>query len=569
MPGINIIVKKLGNFGKFSNENDQLLYQNQQLSISKSVPYRHYPIQLWENDRFVFVIEGFFYEWIDWKTKIEEFAGRYENAVNRDLLLAEYFADTDAEFVVVVHNKHQNSTIIFNDALGRLQLYIDDKKQSTVVSRNISFIHLVHGLAPEVDAFHERLTFGFTLGTKTLYKEIERLPGGTIIDISGNYITKRQYYFFNYQQLINQTLDPEETIANVRSLLIEALRNRSKYADLNVLALSGGLDSRTVAGAFRMSGLPYSLCTYSDKEGSMQRDVRWAKKVAEKQNLPWKLVHLEDPQVTDFELMFNHKYGLAGLDMTLLVDFYRYLVSLSTRPALYTGDGGDKVFPDLRPGTLFQSEGSIINYAIRSNSKMDPAIAGGILGKDLNHLHKKVGNLIRSYPEPDWDQKYVHFIMDNRVSNWLVEGEDRNRCFLTSFTPFYHIRVFKSLMSVPPHFKKNFHFYGRFLKAISPETCDIPYANWGFDISKKKRIQWTYFKQDLKNTSVGTKINKWRQKDDNYLTKATAAEKELFARFSSTPLVQSTFDIDFIRSLKSFSADNYLSVLTLMKIASL
>lgn len=565
MQGLNLVIYKTGKIPADNVPAGQSIYNDSYISISKNLPYSYYPVNHWETDNYLFITEGYFFEWTDWKNKIEQFANKLFKSDDRAELTKQQFADIDGEFIGVIYNKHQRTIIVFNDVLARFPLYIAESKDYTIISRNIGFISSHIRLSANRLAFLETLTFRYSLGSKTIYNEIERIPGGTIIELAPGVINRQQYHEFNYEDLIDENFNINDALSEIESLFKTAIKNRSNLGDLNIVSLSGGLDSRAVAAGFKKNGLNPRLVCFSDKQGSADTDIKYAGQIASAFNMPLEVVDLPNPSRTDFELLFNIKHGLNGLDMAFILNFFRHLTSLSDRPVLFTGDGGDRVFPDLSPSQFLRSADATVEYIINAYSKMNVETAARILGQDKEELRRKILRVLETYPEKDWRQKYIHFTMESILANLIFEGEDRNRYFLPSGTPFYNVKLFKKLMSAPARLKKNHDLYRRFLLSLAPELSKIPNANWGFDLSQQKKIRWAYFKQELKKTSLGKKLKRILQKDYNCIQHQNTNEHVIFNHLISNENLAVNFDVDYIKKLKHFSQEDLFRVMTLNK----
>ena len=566
MPGLNILITENKPapplYGKWLSDS---------LFVSYDLPYAHYPISEWENNEFIFFTEGYFFEWPAFQPHIERFAADHYSGKPKLQVLNAYFKDLSAEFVLLIHQKSTGKTLVVTDVLGRLPLYYSRRRGQAIISRNIAFFEKTAGAGLQLNkqAALETLSLGFALGSKTLYKDVDRIPGGSFIEIEGPEVKIGQYHSFNYQSMINETIKITEAVEVGRSIFVEALKNRSRYGDLNITPITGGLDSRAVAGGMQKAGLPYEFISFSYSQGSSAGEMTIAAQIAEKHKKPLEVVNLEKPQRQYYNSFFYKKYGLSSWDMTFIAPYLENLKNRSAQPIMFTGDGGDKVFPDLSPGLWVNSLKSLIRYSMQANSRLAGSIAVDIFGVSQNYIPEEIEKLLLSYPEQNLSSKYVRFTMENRVNNWLLEGEDRNRCYLTSFTPFYENKFFRLLMSVPNKFKKDFAFYYRFLKEITPETADLTNSNWGFGLNSRRKIQKAYFIQDVKNTRPGFLLKSLLQKNDNYLSRMDETEQTLYKELRAHPKVKQYFNFDPIEKAKLFDEDNLLYFMTFMKIATL
>jgi asparagine synthase (glutamine-hydrolysing) len=66
------------------------------------------------------------------------------------------------------------------------------------------------------------------------------------------------------------------------------------------------------------------------------------------------------------------------------------------------------------------------------------------------------------------------------------EGEDRNRHFFWSATPFYAFEFFHYAMNCPDRDKQGYRLYREFLAQLHPAAGDIDYADWQAPLSSLK-----------------------------------------------------------------------------------
>jgi asparagine synthetase B (glutamine-hydrolysing) len=132
MAGINITIhKKPGETVHNQVENNgEFLYQSNGFDVSAEMPYPHYPINIWENNEYVFIREGNFFDWIDYKQQCEGIATICFNNNADWSVLRQILGDTDAEFVLVIKKKSDDRFIIVNDVLGRLPLYFSQSNET-------------------------------------------------------------------------------------------------------------------------------------------------------------------------------------------------------------------------------------------------------------------------------------------------------------------------------------------------------------------------------------------------------------------------------------------------------
>ncbi len=167
--------------------------------------------------------------------------------------------------------------------------------------------------------------------------------------------------------------------------------------------------------------------------------------------------------------------------------FFSKIVSDNPRGAVYfSGDGGDKTLPAIQPSRSFGSIEALAAFLFEREAICDIDIVARLCNQDRSAIESEFCNMLRSYPETVLSAKIAHFRIYERGFNWLFEGEDRNRSFLWTGTPFYSLPFFKAAMLIPQSNKRYHRFYRRFMMSLNRDMANIPDANRGLPISSHK-----------------------------------------------------------------------------------
>ena len=255
--------------------------------------------------------------------------------------------------------------------------------------------------------------------------------------------------------------------------------------------------------------------------------------------------------------MINIKLGMNYLGMAFLIPF---LIQMGEKyDLMLTGDGGDKTLAYLFPGQnmLNSNPAKII---LQNNEMGSSATCRHIFGCNTSALEKEMMRQLRSYGYKDYRWNYKHFIIFERTKNWLFEGEDRNRNYIWSTSPFYHPQFFKKIHSLDEKEKKDFRFYKLFINKIHPELNDIINANWGFPINDNRKLRALLMKQAVK-----TRVRKFypdcKQKKPLPL-EFTAEANQLLAQQHSEQL-----QLNSKINLNNLSKEELFHLLTLLKVS--
>jgi asparagine synthase (glutamine-hydrolysing) len=247
-----------------------------------------------------------------------------------------------------------------------------------------------------------------------------------------------------------------------------------------------------------------------DIENIFALDAKLAKELAQVYRADWKIFYLDSPRGKDFARLLRMKGGLNYLGMSFIVPFFDRVKSVYGSTITYvTGDGGDKLLPDLRPEKPLSTLNDLVAYATANTGGFSLKTAAKLTRLRKDEIVEEIRSHVAHYPEESLAQKYVHFLIYERGFKWLFEGEDRNRCYFWSVAPFYSLEFFKYAMGCPDEQKANYGLYRAFLFRLSPLASQINNSHWNLPISSKSylmKVMWTRIVHQMLSPEVRKKI---------------------------------------------------------------
>jgi asparagine synthase (glutamine-hydrolysing) len=318
--------------------------------------YEEYPITVVENDGFYICLEGLIYGRSPTSTKTELMKLStilYAEADHAASRAADWLSNADGDFLIFILNKRSGEMCIVNDALGRLPVYYHETGDRILVSRELRFItNLIDEIHFDSGAISQYLLLGYPLGKKTLFDNILRLNHASIIradpDHSG--IRIETLLHFNVEEREDEKRDPVYHAGILAESLLRSCRARADASDKILVALSGGLDSRTVAACLKKMEVPFAGITLLDSRGTASSDVPIARQVAETLGCEWRIFRQGPSKGGDVLKLLKIKSGMNFLGMSFSLPICLELRNVYGPGAvLFTGDGGDKLLPDIRP----------------------------------------------------------------------------------------------------------------------------------------------------------------------------------------------------------------------------
>ena len=456
------------------------------------VAYPGYPIQCFERDGFSFLVEGQVYN-RDLESLREELVA-LASIVFRDPDGADnvrrWIQSADGDFVIVVAEPRGEEFFAFSDALGRLPIYVFEDGQRLLLARECKFVAGARG-AFEFDRLGcaQSLWVGYPMGKRTLLKGVERGGCGLFVRAairnSRLRVVRQELVSWNFGSYLSNT-PPIRTLAGeLVDLFGLAIRQRGDRVQggPQVISLSGGHDSRSVAAGLRRFDGDFTAVSREDV-GRPGRDWRLAQIIAQELGVPWELMRVSQPSPETEARLAWLKDGLNSVGTAFMIEYLTKIATTYGRRTVYiTGDGGDKVFPDLRPLRPLATLNALVRELVEKHALGDHTVIEELMGLEDGTLERDLRSHVIGYPEERWSEKAVHFSLCERGRKWLFEGEDRNRFFMWQSSPCYALPLFRHAMAVRGDLKRHLRLYREFQAQLWPTLTRIDHANVGFPIA--------------------------------------------------------------------------------------
>lgn len=455
-----------------------------------STGYKEYPIEFIHCGDVSIYLEGYLYgtDSAARKAKLGELA---ELAFGADAdereRTAGWLTTCDGDFVIILFNDKTGDVAIVNDVFSQLPLYCYRTPEVLVVSRELRFIaKRMNPVRFDRMALAEYLLFGFPLSAHTLLENVERFAPGTRLRIRRNEpaVHLDQLYQLNVESNERSQSSMRDNAVALVELFSQACRVRRLPGMEYVLSLSGGMDSRCVGGGLQLVGIPFHCVTFLDHAGNASRDIPVARRLAQSFEADWRLYELGPPTSRDVLRLLRLKNGMNPLGMAFLLPFLEAVRDSFELPVFFlTGGGFGGTLPDARSPISPTSLDTLVDCLIASNAKFSLQDVSLLTGFTRSDILDELRNHFLSYPEQACGEKYVHFWIAERGLKWHGEGEDRNRCYFWSTTPFNAFNFFKYVMACPDEQKGNFGLYREMLRLLASTTDGIEHPGYGAPVA--------------------------------------------------------------------------------------
>ena len=449
--------------------------------------YKEYPICSFDTEDFYIWLEGRIYgkDLPKLKADLNDVAILlFEDPSDTKGRVKKWLIETNGEFILFIVKKDSDEIVVISDALGHLPLYYCKLDGIFLLSREMRFItKLLNNFKIDKATLSQYLLFCYPLGQRSFLENVSRLGANGFIQIylNSGKINVGKFFELNFEQKQYVNRSPQRNAKHLIEILTEECKAVTRSFDgfVNVLALSGGLDSRIVMLAMRKASVPFCAATCLDNSNAFARDVDVARQLAKLYQLDWQLFELQPPNFRDALKLLHIKNGLNYLAMSFFLSFLERVREHYGHNMIYwTGDSGLVIRREL-PDERLRTYDDLLDRILREHQIFNLHDIAGLLQTDIKTLREEIKNVLEAYPEQSLRQKYVHFVMHERTMNWHYEGMDRNRCYFWMSAPLEFTTFVNYAMNCPDTQKTNHRLYRAILGQMSPESCRIIYAQYG------------------------------------------------------------------------------------------
>jgi len=496
---------------------DNVLYKsNHQIYIYSG--FDEYPFQKIESSEYLILIDGAIYNKTSNEIQeslnkiIPEYLSEHDNKSD---MLADFIMETDGEYIIYVIEKMTDRVVIINDGLGRLPLYFSVADNLFIAGRALKFV--VENV-PEV--YHDKaslldyMLLFIPLGNRTFFTNISRLMPSSVIfiDIKNRIYENKRLYQFNFDNKFDD-LNLNTHSNRLESLFLEATQSRLNFFEnrKSLLALSGGLDSRTVLLAFLKCKANFEAVTFRDFYNISRRDLPVVEELVQTYNLKHNYYDIPENDISSMEELILLKDGMSlnGI-MGFVLKSHEMITDLYGRNIVwYTGEGGGYIMGPTYKGKKLESIEALADYIISQRAFFTTEEIAQLTGFSVRKIKENFINHLETYPEKKYEHIFHHFMVFEHLLKFSMEGEDRVRHYHWSTTPIYGINFVNYILKIDDKLFANWKVFKALFMALDKQSINIKYANWGLPLSSPFLKPYIYLRElATKNQKIKEKIIK-------------------------------------------------------------
>ena len=396
-----------------------------------------------------------------------------------------FVKELNGSFVIIIYDFSNHKLSIFNDRYGLRPLYYTLNDNRLLFASEVKAILQDNKVIKKLNEgmVAEFFSFGETFGDKTFFEGIHVLPPASKFSYMNGKISIEQYWDFNYQENIKipEAELVDQLVYSFRKAVEIRIRDHYKYG----VALSGGLDSRSIVGAIPEELRP-SITTFTfGTEGC--DEVKIAKRVADKAGMNHIFIKI-DPDKIVYPYSEDVVHITDGMD-TSEVGFllYAYEKVKNRVDVVFdglSGDlllGGSYLFPLLfnrvsSNNFIYVAKKRFYSKCVFTNKLMvklfNKKYNNHFITLSLRSLESELTKVKCDHPA----NKLDYFNLKNRVRRLVHLGDVIMRTVFEEVTPTFDNDFIDTILQITPELRFNHRIYQKFLNKLSPELARIPYA---------------------------------------------------------------------------------------------
>jgi asparagine synthase (glutamine-hydrolysing) len=246
-------------------------------------------------------------------------------------------------FAFVLWDKRKGRLLLARDRMGIKPLFYVFKERNLYFASEIKALLLLNEVSREVDfkALSYYFTYGYVPGTRTVFKDIKKLPPASYLSFENRHLGINPYWRVQY--LPKKRLPENELMEDLLTIFVKAIK-RHLVSDVPLGAfLSGGVDSSIVVALMNMAG-EGGVNTFSlGYESGGSDELGYAASVAKRYGTNHHEFKI-DPDMTQILPKLLWHLDEPFFDNSIIPTYYISELARDKTKVALSGDGGDETF---------------------------------------------------------------------------------------------------------------------------------------------------------------------------------------------------------------------------------
>lgn len=257
-----------------------------------------------------------------------------------------FVASLNGMFHGLVADRSQNSVMLFNDRYGMHRLYYHEGRDEFCFGSEAKAILAIRPDLRVADSrgLGEFVACSCVLENRTIFKDIQVLPAGSMWIFQGAGASTRQTYFRPSEWEEQPTLGPEEYYRQLRATVTSMLPRYFSGRQQLGIAMTGGLDTRVIVASHATA--PGTLPSYTFRGPVRESyDVRVGRRIAGILKQPYQTIEVADEFLRRFSTYAERSIWLTEgtVDVYRASDLYVSSKVRQIAPAKIVGTYGSEI----------------------------------------------------------------------------------------------------------------------------------------------------------------------------------------------------------------------------------
>jgi asparagine synthase (glutamine-hydrolysing) len=389
----------------------------------------------------------------------------------------------NGQFNAVLYRPSEKQLLIVTDRLGSRPLYHWSGKGRHIVASEMKAIVAASGSDWVLDApgLFELFAFGHNTGGRTVLEGVTVLPPGSIVTLDARGIATFSYFQYRHRS-IEEASSAAEWGDAFAARVNEAVPRYLEGPARKGIFLSGGLDSRIIAGALEGRNEPVTAFTFGYPAS---RDVRYAARIAEKLEI--------DHRVLTYPAVYLSKVLQPVVERTECSTPFFHTTSIlfhdriaEEADALLVGFCGDAFSgAHLTPGMFSVTEGPVLeemlfNRALCCREKdLGRIFQPEALIASWNRLRENFQSTVGSLEGQNGVDIADAWDVENRQRRFTFSAPKVDRGRFEVLAPLCDRRIVDLVLTLPPDARRRQIAYRHAILSGFPRLRNVPWAATG------------------------------------------------------------------------------------------
>lgn len=399
------------------------------------------------------------------------------------------FTDPSGHYIIFLIAK-TGACYVFTNRFGTYHAYWQQAKNRNVISTYfLGLVKQSENKQPDNEGIAGFLTMGFFPSDKTWLNNIKILEPASCysFDKDLNLLYKKRYWDWTHKPV---QLPVQDYLKNFHNALTASLSYALKDKKV-AIPLSGGLDSRTLAGVIaNMPDIPATKWAYSYGLKHSSPEIAIARQIATAGNLSFDGYEVPNylfdrmPLIIDSVELFQYVDGTRQACMKELLEQKADVVT--------GGHWGDVWFSDMCITMNGETgENALMNAFRKKVVKKGSSKLLSVLADDLIHVQNYAESYFADYISRysyirDIDFRFKIFKTDQWSFRWTLASVRMYQAAVMPVLPFYDKHVANTLLQVPTAQLKGRSLQVKYLKQYYPELAKIKWQEYDSNLYNYK-----------------------------------------------------------------------------------